>query len=91
MEFTGRTFADVPQVVDGNKYFNCTFERCAIAYRGGEIPHMMGCSFADCTWHFEDAAQRTLGFLHQLYHGTGDNGRLLIEQTIDIIRQPDET
>lgn len=88
MEIKAKTFTDVREVVDGNRYFDCRFERCAIVYRGGEIPHLVGCSFDGCVWHFEDAAERTLALLNLLYHGTGENGRAMIEQTLELIRQP---
>jgi hypothetical protein len=89
MEFDGQAFADTREVVDGNKYLNCRFERCEIVYCGGEIPHMIGCTFDACAWHFEDAAGRTLQFMNLLYHGTGAEGRAMIQQTIEMIRQGD--
>jgi hypothetical protein len=88
MDFTETTFADSREVVDGNKYSHCRFDRCQIVYCGGELPHIVGCTFDACVWHFEDAAQRTLQFMNQLYHGTGDEGRKLIEETLELVRQP---
>jgi hypothetical protein len=88
MEYIEKTFTEVPQVVDGNKYMNCRFERCAVSYRGGEIPAMINCYFEDCTWHFEDAAERTLTYMHLLYHGMGENGRTMIERTVAQICGP---
>ena len=88
MEYNGESFADARQVVDGNKYTDCKFQRCQIVYRGGEIPHMIGCMFDECDWHFADAAERTLQFMNLLHHGTGEEGRAMIDQTIEMIRQP---
>jgi hypothetical protein len=88
MEYVDRSFADSRQELDGNHYTNCRFDRCDISYRGGEIPNIVDCKFDDCNWHFEDAAERTLAFMHYLYHGTGESGREMIEQTFELIRQP---
>ncbi|MGD9720940.1 MAG: hypothetical protein AB7O59_02670 [Pirellulales bacterium] len=86
MEYQGQTFVDVREVVDGNRYVACTFLRCGIVYCGGGIPDIVGCNFDGCDWHFEEAAERTLAFLHYLYHGTGEPGRTMIEQTFELIR-----
>ncbi len=88
MDYSGKTFADMREAVDGNKYSNCKFERCGIVYSGGEIPHMNGCAFDGCVWHFEGAAERTLQFMNLLYQGTGDEGRAMIDETIEVIRRP---
>lgn len=88
MEYQDQTLVDTRVQVDGNKYSNCRFDRCAITFCGGAIPHIMDCTFNDCSWSFEDAAERTLQFMNLLYHGTGDHGRELIERTIEMIRQP---
>jgi hypothetical protein len=88
MEYKGQYFTDSREVLDGNRYDGCTFQRCTIVYRGGELPHITRCSFGDCAWQLEDAADRTLAYLHSLYHGTGDAGRALIEQTFEMIRRP---
>ena len=88
MEIKNQSFTDSRQVVDGNRYHDCQFVRCEIVYCGGEIPHIVDCSFDRCTWHFDEAAQRTLQFMHLLYHGTGDAGRELIEQTFQLVRGP---
>jgi hypothetical protein len=85
MEYVEKTFTEVPQVVDGNRYLSCRFERCAMSYRGGEIPTIINCHFEDCTWHFEDAAERTLTYMQLLYHGMGENGRTMIERTVAAI------
>jgi hypothetical protein len=88
MEYSDKAFADSREVIDGNRYENCTFARCGIVYCGGEIPGITGCNFDECEWHFEDAAERTLAFLHFFYHGMGDEGRSLVDQTMNLIRQP---
>lgn len=91
MEYRDKSFADSREVVDGNRYENCTFKSCGIVYCGGEIPHLVGCKFDKCAWHFDEAAQRTLQLLHMLYHGTGEGGQAMIEETIKAIRSPTST
>ena len=90
MEYKEQKFADSREVLDGNTYENCAFSACAIIYCGGEIPNIVGCAFDDCQWHFEEAAERTLAFLHYFYHGMGEEGRALVDQAMDLIRQPAE-
>ena len=50
-------------LVDGNRYMNCTFERCVITYSGGVPPSFSGCQFKDSRLSFAGAAANTLAFL----------------------------
>jgi hypothetical protein len=88
MESKGQTFSHVTEVIDGNQYQDCRFENCKMVFRGGEIPLISGCHFENCQWQFEDAAERTLVFMRQLYHGMGAGGVQLIEATLAQLRQP---
>jgi hypothetical protein len=88
MQFTAQTLADTEAVMDGNVYLGCTFERCKMIYRGGGIPHIADCRFEECTWQFEEAAERTILFMKLLYHGMGENGPQLVESAITMIREP---
>lgn len=88
MEYSGNKTSNTTEVIDGNRYVECRFERCKMIYRGGPIPQISGCHFEDCTWHFEDAAERTLLFMRQLYHGMGPGGAQLIEATLTMLREP---
>jgi hypothetical protein len=88
MEVRGKTLSDVTEVIDGNHYTDCRFEKCLMIYRGGDIPHINGCQFETCTWKFEGAAERTLTFMRQVYHGMGAGGRQLIEATMQQVRKP---
>ena len=88
MEHSGKTLTNTTEIIDGNTYSECRFEKCKMIFRGGEIPRISGCHFEDCQWQFEDAAERTLLFMRQLYHGMGSGGAQLIEATLSQLRQP---
>ena len=88
MESTGKTFAKTTEILDGNSYSECRFESCRLIFRGGTLPVIARCHFENCQWSFEDAAERTLVFMRQLYHGMGPGGVELIEATLGAIRQP---
>jgi hypothetical protein len=88
MELVKQTKSKTTEVIDGNQYTECRFENCQLVYRGGEIPRISRCHFENCTWQFEEAAERTLLFLKFLYHGMGIGGKELIEATVAAIRQP---
>lgn len=88
MESSGKTFSSASETIDGNTYTDCRFDNCKLVYRGGEMPRISGCHFENCQWQFEDAAERTLVFLRQLYHGMGTGGAQLVEATLAQLRQP---
>jgi hypothetical protein len=74
-------FSNEPVELDGNKFEGCTFAKCKLVYRGSTPPGLSRCRFDDCSWEFDDAAGRTVAFLRGLYHGMGDAGRRLVEET----------
>ena len=88
MENSGKTISNASEVIDGNTYTDCRFDNCKLVFRGGEIPRISGCHFENCQWQFEDAAERTLIFMRQLYHGMGPGGAQLVEATLAQLRQP---
>jgi hypothetical protein len=88
MENSGKTFTQATETIDGKHYVDCRFENCKLIYRGGGIPRITGCHFENCQWQFEDAAERTLLFMRQLYHGMGAGGAQLVEATLAQLRQP---
>ena len=85
-EFTGTEYKDVSEVMDGNTYNRCTFTNCRLVYRGGTVPFLRQCSFYRCSFSWEDGARRTLDFLKGIYHGFGENGRKLVNDTFENIR-----
>jgi hypothetical protein len=88
MDNQGKTFSAASEVIDGNQYNECRFDNCKLIYRGGELPRISGCHFENCQWQFEEAAERTLVFMRQLYHGMGAGGAQLVEATLAQLRQP---
>jgi hypothetical protein len=83
-----REFSQVAELMDGNAYQSCKFEKCDLVYRGGAIPTIKDCQFHDCTWRFENAADRTLTFMRLIYHGMGPRGAELVESAFDEVRKP---
>ena len=81
-------FENTTEILDGNVYRKCRFERCRLVYRGGQLPEMADCFFNECTWTFDDAADRTLIFLKNIFHGMGNGGKQIVQQTFDNIRKP---
>lgn len=88
MQKSGQSFSNSTEVLDGNEYENCKFDNCQIVYGGGEIPRITNCQFGNCQWQFADAAERTLNFMRQVYHGMGKGGAEIIDATLNAIRQP---
>ena len=88
MQLANQTMNKSVEIIDGNQYTECRFENCQLIYRGGEIPRISQCHFENCTWQFEEAAERTLLFMKFLYLGMGTGGKDLIEATLAAIRQP---
>jgi DNA-directed RNA polymerase subunit RPC12/RpoP len=72
--------------LDFASYENCRFEHCTLIYSGYGPISMSGCSFGDVKWIFADAAENVLRFLTAMYHGGGEGGRQLVEQTFNTIR-----
>ena len=88
MQFKERDFSNATELMDGNTYHTCKFEKCHLVYRGGAIPSIENCQFHDCTWQFENAAERTLTFMKLIYHGMGERGPELVESAFAEIRKP---
>lgn len=58
-----------------------------MVYGGAGPVSITECTFSNVSWAFVDAAQNTLQFMTALYHGSGESGRQLIENTFNLIRQ----
>jgi hypothetical protein len=64
-----------------------TARSCTAAARFRES-RIASLPIANCQWQFGDAAERTLNFMRQVYHGMGQGGAELVEATLNAIRQP---
>ena len=89
MDFSDKNFKDEKIRMDGNSFVQCRFENCVMEYGGGPPPTMVSCNISKCQWSFTDAASNTVTFMSAIYHGMGDGGRELIEQTFENIRRQD--
>lgn len=87
MEFDGKRFKNEKIRLDGNTFAQCQFENCVMEYGGGPPPRIVKCTFHGCQWSFTEAASNTVAFLQGVYHGMGDGGRQLVEQTFENIRK----
>jgi hypothetical protein len=45
------------------------------------------CTFDNVTWSFSGPAANTVNFLRALYHGAGEGGKKLVEDTLQNIRK----
>jgi hypothetical protein len=81
------TFEGTQEMTDGKSYNGCQFTRCTIVYSGGDTS-FVNCNFDTCNWIFHGAAGKTVAFMKALYHGMGQSGKLLVEQTFAEIRKP---
>ena len=48
----GKVFEDQTVYLSGNAYFDCSFSRCVLVFRGDAGP-ITGCSFQSCVWHLD--------------------------------------
>ncbi len=90
MEFKEKQFKNEEVRVDGNIFIDCAFKNCVLVYAGGPPPTMVGCGFGSCSWSFVEHAANTVKFMRAMYHGMGDGGRELVEQTFENIRKRDK-
>ena len=87
-EYLGQEFNQITEEIDGNVYDQCKFTQCKLIYRGGGIPRITRCHLDRCTWVWDDAALRTIGFLRGIYDGMGPGGRQVVEEVIAEMRRP---
>lgn len=87
MDFRDQTIENQDVTLDGNSFMRCTFRNCRMIFRASASSHMESCQFLDgVTFHMEGAADLTMQFLTACYHGMGDGGRDLVENTFRNIR-----
>lgn len=84
-DYEGQTFTNEQIHLDGNSYTNCYFENCNLIYSGGELPNLVGNELVQTTMSFGESASRTIQFMRAIYHGFGETGRELIDNTFEQI------
>jgi hypothetical protein len=82
------TYENVKVKLDNSEFKECKFINCVMEYSGTGPVSLSGCSFENVNWVFTGPAQNTLQFLHGIYHGMGEGGKKLIEQTFENIKKP---
>ena len=87
-DFLGRDWDNETIEIDGNRYSQCTFKNCKLVYRGGDIPVFEGCKLDFCSWHWEDAAIRTIEFLRGINQGLGRMGISLVDEILKHVETP---
>ena len=86
--YVEQSFVGAEMDIDGEVFERCTFDRCVLIYRGGEMPTVLDCTLNSSRFKLLDAAARTVEFMTHLYHGMGPGGQRLIEETFNQIRRP---
>ncbi|GGC91256.1 hypothetical protein [Chelatococcus reniformis] len=66
MRREGERFQQVRVDIDGVQFVNCTFDSCALIYRGGPLPMFTNCTFSNPQFAFDDAAKRTVTLLRSM-------------------------
>ncbi|SIO60095.1 hypothetical protein SAMN05444166_6265 [Singulisphaera sp. GP187] len=85
VEHIDETFTGETVVLDGKVYRECAFVQCILVFRG-EAPFTLTGNMVDatCRWRFEGAAALTASAMKSIYHGFGEQGKRLIQATLDI-------
>lgn len=87
MEFNRKQFKNEEIRLDGNTFLGCSFDNCMMVYGGGPPPSMIDCSLNGVKWSFTEAASNTIQFMSAIYHGMGEGGKKVIEETFTNIRK----
>ena len=62
--FSNQTLTRQRIILDENVYDGCTFEKCQIVYRGGQV--QLNSAMVDCVWVFEGCALNTIKLLQSI-------------------------
>jgi hypothetical protein len=71
--------------LDGNEYFDCSFQRCSILMSGLGPFTLHGCSIENCRFGVGDPAAHVLRYMAALY-AMGGEAQAMIEQVFNSIR-----
>jgi hypothetical protein len=81
-----RTFRNTSLFIDGQRFVRCRFEDCQLIYEGRDEVDFQDCTFERCSWTFDGAAERTIGFLSTLQLQTGAGGPNLVQSIFENIQ-----
>ncbi len=81
------TYSETRVLLDNQEFRDCTFDNCELEFSGTGPVVMDGCHFENPKFVFTGAAQNTLQFMRNLYHGLGKDGKDIIESTFRNIRK----
>lgn len=76
---TDQTFADGSYVIDGLRFIRCRFVKMQLIYGAEGEVDFKDCTFENCSWTFDDAAERMIGFLSTLHEQVRPEGPELVE------------
>lgn len=86
MKIATSSFNGVRVELDNKEFTDCTFVNCLLIYAGGAPPSLVRCRFDNSGFEFTGAAANSLAFLSAIYHGFGEAGQVIVENTFDAIR-----
>lgn len=87
MEHRDEAFVDEEIHLGEDHYVDCSFEACRLLYDGSPGVRIQNCSFEDTRLELTGQAGNTLSFLQNIYHGFGEDGRAVVENLFDQIRE----
>lgn len=87
MEHRDEVFVDEEIDLGEDSYVNCRFKGCRLVYDGAPGVQIQSCDFEETRLELVDEAGNTLSFLQNIYHGFGEDGRRVVENLVEQVRQ----
>lgn len=81
-----KTFKNELIEIDGKDYSQCKFINCTMKYSAEGYVGIIGCDLINSMWLFESNAAQTIMFLTALYSEFGEDGKNVVEGTLDNIK-----
>lgn len=70
-----------------DQFVRCRFDECRLIYDGSPGVEIRDCEFDETRLELTGEAGNTLSFLQNIYHGFGEDGRKVVENLFEQIRQ----
>ena len=87
MRHEGEVFTQERIELGDDEFRNCRFESCRLVYDGSPGVRIVNCDFEESRLELTDEAGNTLSFLQNIFHGFGEDGRHVVENFFDQIRE----